>query len=162
MVGDSCDNLLANYRIFFEGMPDPVFYKYFYPTGDNTGVLWDLYHYVRGLKKDKDSDAECYYKYSEMPAGPNGGNLSYYEKDLRQLLRAVWKDTGGKAVKGAVATIPSSDVQSDRDGTRRAEQLRRRLCRPDANHPAWEEPRSLPFGGRKAQCGREQIDPFDI
>lgn len=45
MVGDSCDNLLANYRIFFEGMPDPVFYKYFYPTGDNTGVLWDLYHY---------------------------------------------------------------------------------------------------------------------
>lgn len=110
MVGDSCDNLLANYRIFFEGMPDPVFYKYFYPTGDNTGVLWDLYHYVRGLKKDKDSDAECYYKYSEMPAGPNGGNLSYYEKDLRQMLRAVWKDTGGKAVKGAVATIPSSDV----------------------------------------------------
>ena len=106
MVGDSCDNLLANYRIFFEGMPDPVFYKYFYPTGDNTGVLWDLYHYVRGLKKDKDSDAECYYKYSEMPAGPNGGNLSYYEKDLRQMLRAVWKDTGGKAVKGAVARYP--------------------------------------------------------
>ena len=104
MVGDSCDNLLANYRIFFEGMPDPVFYKYFYPTGDNTGVLWDLYHYVRGLKKDKDSDAECYYKYSEMPAGPNGGNLSYYEKDLRQMLRAVWKDTGGKAVKGACRT----------------------------------------------------------
>ena len=26
------------------------------------------------------------------------------------MLRAVWKDTGGKAVKGAVATIPSSDV----------------------------------------------------
>ena len=82
MVGDSCDNLLANYRIFFEGMPDPVFYKCSIPLAiilASSGIFTTISEWT---KKDKDSDAECYYKYSEMPAGPNGGNLSYYEKDL--------------------------------------------------------------------------------
>lgn len=58
------DGLQSNYRVLFEGQPAPIFYKYFYPTGNNHDVLWGLFNYSRGLKKDKARDYKQYEVYS--------------------------------------------------------------------------------------------------
>lgn len=101
------DRLQQGYRVIFEGQPYPIFYKYFYPTGNNHGALWDLFNFARGLKKDKARDEEQYAVFSSMPAASGGSHANLYEHDLRQFLNAVYADTGHTRNAGIVA-IPSS------------------------------------------------------
>lgn len=103
------DRLQTNYRVLFEGQPSPIFYKYFYPIGNNHDVLWDLFNYARGLKKDKLRDNEQYDVYSKMTDTSDGSVVNLYECDLRQFLNAVYADTG-HTIKTGIAAIPSSDA----------------------------------------------------
>lgn len=103
------DNLQTNYRVIFEGQPAPIFYKYFYPTGNNHDVLWDLFNYARGLKKDKPRDNEQYEVYSNMTDTSNGSDVNLYEYDLRQFLNAVYADTG-RTRNAGITAIPSSNA----------------------------------------------------
>lgn len=103
------DNLQSNYRVIFEGQPAPIFYKYFYPTGNNHDVLWDLFNYARGLKKDKPRDDEQYDVYSNMTDTSDGSDVNLYEYDLRQFLNAVYADTG-RTRNAGITAIPSSNA----------------------------------------------------
>ncbi len=103
------DNLQANYRVIFEGQPAPIFYKYFYPTGNNHDVLWDLFNYARGLKKDKPRDNEQYDVYSNKTDPSDGSDVNLYESDLRQFLNAVYADTG-RTRNAGITAIPSSNA----------------------------------------------------
>ena len=103
------DRLQTNYRVLFEGQPSPIFYKYFYPTGNNHDVLWNLFNYARGLKKDKPRDDEQYDVYSNMTDTSDGSDVNLYEYDLRQFLNAVYADTG-RTRNAGITAIPSSNA----------------------------------------------------
>ena len=103
------DQLQKKYRVIFEGQPAPIFYKYFYPTGNNHGILWDLFNYSRGLKKDKQRDSEQYDIYSNMLDASDGSDMNLYEHDLRQFLNAVYADTG-RTRNAGITAIPSSNA----------------------------------------------------
>ena len=90
------ESLLGKYRVFFEGLPDPVFYKCFYPMGRNTNDwLWEMFNYSQGLKIDKDPDEQKYREFYPV-----------YTSDLKDLLNLVMAASPGK--KRGVAVIPSS------------------------------------------------------
>lgn len=102
------DNLQRNYRVIFEGQPYPIFYKYFYPTGNNHDALWDLFNFARGLKKDKPRDEEQYELFSSKPDVNDGSHTkNLYEYELRRFLNDAYADTGRTRNAGVVA-IPSS------------------------------------------------------
>lgn len=107
------ENLINNYEIMFEGIPEPIFYGRYYPMGHKEGPqgeeLWDLFNYGRGLKKDKDPFAELFKRFENE-----------YETDLRALLNCVMQDTKGS--KRGVVVIPSSK----RGNTNRVTELVRR------------------------------------
>lgn len=91
------DKLIQNYRVFFEGIPAPVFFKGFYPTGYEKGNREHerLHDYARGLKSDWPSDERSFAKYAEE-----------YERDLRALFLCFVEDTVG--LRRGVIVIPSS------------------------------------------------------
>lgn len=103
------ERLQFNYRILFEGQPAPIFYKYFYPTGNNHDVLWDLFNYSRGLKKDKARDDEQYEIYRNMVDTSDNSSVDLYELDLRNFLNAVYADTG-RTRNAGITAIPSSNA----------------------------------------------------
>ena len=109
------NQLQSKYRVMFEGQPEPIFYKYFYPTGIKNGheILWKLFNYSRGLKKDKSKDKsrdnEQYEFYSNIINANNGLSLNLYEYDLCQFLNTVHADTGRTRNIGVTA-IPSSNA----------------------------------------------------
>lgn len=107
------EKMLEKYQVRFEGMPEPVFYKYFYPIGHNyNDGLWDLFWRTRGLKRDAEHAEEKFAKYHDD-----------YLRDLRELLNTAWIDTGGSEKKHGVAVVPSSDANI----TNRATELVREL-----------------------------------
>lgn len=93
------ERLLDKYWVFFEGLPEPVFYGRFYPMGRKEGLyrqqLWDDFHYARGLKMDKPTDDNDYSVWRDS-----------YEQDLRDLLNNVYSSTRG--MRRGVVVIPSS------------------------------------------------------
>lgn len=93
------EGMLDKYRVRFEGMPEPVFYKYFYPIYNNHGALWDMFWFVRGLKRDAPHADEKFAMYHDDYLG-----------DVRELLNTVWMDTDGPSKRHAVVTVPSSDA----------------------------------------------------
>lgn len=82
------------YNVMFEGREEPIFYGGFYPVhGQKDEAQWDLFRYVRGLKRETEYDEECYEEYKEQ-----------YEKDFFQLFEArLAADAIG------IVVIPSSD-----------------------------------------------------
>lgn len=103
------DGLQSNYRVLFEGQPAPIFYKYFYPTGNNHDVLWGLFNYSRGLKKDKARDYEQYEVYSNWGDTSGNSTVDLYEFDLRSFLNTVYADTG-RTRNAGITAIPSSNA----------------------------------------------------
>lgn len=94
------ERMLEKYQVRFEGMPEPVFYKYFYPIGHNyNDGLWDLFWRTRGLKRGAEHAEEKFAKYHDD-----------YLRDLRELLNTVWIDTGGPEKRHGVAVVPSSEA----------------------------------------------------
>ena len=89
------DHLLSDYRLFFEGMPAPVFYKSFYPMGCETDGQWEMLRYSQGLKADKDPERDYFDQFFDT-----------YERDVRDLLADVSADFPGRKV--GVVAIPSS------------------------------------------------------
>ena len=91
------ENLATKYRVVFEGRKEPVFYGELYPArGEKSEEQWDLFHYARGMKREKDFDERCFKEYSNS-----------YWADLRKLVQAVIEAAPrGKRI-GLVA-IPSS------------------------------------------------------
>lgn len=107
------EGMLQNYRVWFEGLPDPVFYKSFYPMGGNDSQwLWDIFNYARGLKIDKDPDERWFSRWREV-----------YEGDVRALLNTVMGDHP-HSLRGVVV-IPSSK----KDVTNRATRIVREVLR---------------------------------
>lgn len=93
------EKMVKNYRVWFEGLPEPVFYKSFYPMGGNDADwMWDMFHYAQGLKNDKDEDWRSFNRWHSL-----------YDKDLRSLLNTVIEENPG-ASRGVV-TIPSSELE---------------------------------------------------
>lgn len=95
------EGMLDKYRIRFEGMAEPVFYKYFYPVynNDHYDALWHMFWFVRGLKRDASHADEKFAKHHND-----------YLEDVRELLNTVWTDTGGSSKRRGVAAVPSSDM----------------------------------------------------
>ena len=91
------DHLLSDYRLFFEGMPAPVFYKSFYPMGCETDGQWEMLRYAQGLKADKDPERHYFDKFFDT-----------YKRDVRDLLADVSADFPGRKV--GVVAIPSSEA----------------------------------------------------
>ncbi|MEG2934183.1 MAG: hypothetical protein RR842_11435 [Gordonibacter sp.] len=91
------ENMINDYRICFEGLPDPVFYKSFYPPGGcgSAKWLWDFFNYAQGLKLDKDKEGHKFEEYHRL-----------YIDDIRDLLNAVMRDN--EHSKRGVVVIPSS------------------------------------------------------
>lgn len=106
------DALLKDYRVRFEGFSEPIFYKYFYSTGNyNSDSMWEMFRYLRGLKKDKESDDEHFENFSNYIDEHKHGTSSLYEKDLRDLFRVVAEANQGSGKKVGVVVIPSSNTQ---------------------------------------------------
>lgn len=118
------NHLLSDYRLFFEGMPAPVFYKSFYPMGCETDGQWEMLRYAQGLKADKD---------------PERHHFDTYKRDVRDLLADVSADFPGRKV-GAVA-IPSSKAGNVNRVTKL---LRRGL--------AWADDRCVDLTGCLVRC----------
>ena len=91
------DHLLSDYRLFFEGMPAPVFYKSFYPMGCETDGQWEMLRYAQGLKADKDPEKCHFDKFFDT-----------YKRDVCDLLADVSADFPGRKV--GVVAIPSSEA----------------------------------------------------
>ena len=91
------DHLLSDYRLFFEGMPAPVFYKSFYPMGCETDGQWEMLRYAQGLKADKDPERCHFDKFFDT-----------YKRDVCDLLVDVSADFPGRKV--GVVAIPSSEA----------------------------------------------------
>jgi hypothetical protein len=91
------DKLIQNYRVFFEGAIAPVFYKGFYPKGNEGGNREHklLHDYARGLKSEWPSDERHFADYAQE-----------YERDLHALLNCFVEDT--KGLRRGVVVIPSS------------------------------------------------------
>ena len=122
------NHLLSDYRLFFEGMPAPVFYKSFYPMGCETDGQWEMLRYAQGLKADKDPERHHFDKFFDT-----------YKRDVRDLLADVSADFPGRKV-GAVA-IPSSKAGNVNRVTKL---LRRGL--------AWADDRCVDLTGCLVRC----------
>ena len=93
------EQLLDRYGVFFEGLPEPVFYGRHYPTGnpdDLRGMgLMDDFCYGWGLKEDRDPSGALLCEHREA-----------YERELHQLLCTVAEKTVG--IHRGVVVIPPS------------------------------------------------------
>ena len=93
-------NMLDNYSVFFEGLPEPIFYRTFYPMGSKncpeSNELWRMFNYSRGLKHDKDPEYRYYNEFHELYVG-----------DLRNLFNTLMNDFPQR--RRGVVVIPSSN-----------------------------------------------------
>ena len=93
------ENMLNNYRVFFKGMPEPVFYGHFLPQGSHDGPyrssLSNELHYGRGLRQDTDRHATLLAELA--PA---------YLEDLCDLLYCARLDTPD--MRTGVVTLPAA------------------------------------------------------
>lgn len=72
-------------------------------------MLWDLFNYSRGLKKDKARDDEQYEVYRNMVDTSDNSSVDLYEYDLRNFLNTVYADTG-RTRNAGITAIPSSNA----------------------------------------------------
>ncbi|WP_417143286.1 hypothetical protein [Raoultibacter massiliensis] len=78
------EHLPQDHKVFFEGLEESVFYRWFYLTGEKSSRMWDLFCYGRGLKIDKDPGGSVFDEHRDE-----------YDSDLRDMLSAVALDFGG-------------------------------------------------------------------
>lgn len=115
------ENMLSTYRIWFEGLPYPVFYKSYYPMGGNDAEwLWDLFNYAQGLKHDKDQDERKFNDWHNV-----------YIDDLRELFNTVMSETPHQ--RRGVVVIPSSTAGAVNRATKLVREVLETNPRPFAD-----------------------------